>query len=504
MSELHNPDHLTDAQIGVSDGWRLLDEDEIDPRTMALVDSTCELWWDKWVSRDANGSPILGMHSFSTYRTRLTRAELRAARGLPPISEPSDPNEAMRQGIGIVSSAPATPLFKSDDEMLISLTGSAKEVVLKNPDGSTWTPSAPAAPAPAGDEATPRTDSHFNNLHIHGGVIGSSWLNFARTLERELSASRREVAEIARERDEAVHWAAKLSKALIKTDECVGTATEKLHTANRENDFLRAQLTSIGDEIEAINKSREEQAVNLAKVSRENEELKVQLATVTVERDEVAKRMADDNMEFRRRVVAVENERDQARRHADNMTSLGQEIRTQLGTTAEQLQAAVAERDRLLLDLRDMTINRDGAQSVADQAIGYLDAAESRSRAAEAARAVMREALEESTGYVDKHWPDSYAEPLLVKMRAALATDAGQPLLDELEKAKKDGALIDAVESACWDVRCEDIPTGQGDADVGWTVIEHHMAAPHEREVGIGGDTVRDAIRAAIAQKEGE
>lgn len=48
------------------------------------------------------------------------------------------------------------------------------------------------------------------------------------------------------------------------------------------------------------------------------------------------------------------------------------------------------------------------------------------------------------------------------------------------------------------DLRCFDMPTGAGDADIGWRVIEHHMAKPHERVVGEAfEDDPRKAIDAA-------
>lgn len=46
-----------------------------------------------------------------------------------------------------------------------------------------------------------------------------------------------------------------------------------------------------------------------------------------------------------------------------------------------------------------------------------------------------------------------------------------------------------------------DIPTGSGDADIGWHVVTHHMAEPHEREVGFGKtplEAIRDAQSAAL------
>lgn len=55
-----------------------------------------------------------------------------------------------------------------------------------------------------------------------------------------------------------------------------------------------------------------------------------------------------------------------------------------------------------------------------------------------------------------------------------------------------------AIEAECWDVRCIDVPTGCGDADVQWVVIAHYMAAPKEREVGHGTSPL-SAIQAALA-----
>jgi len=40
---------------------------------------------------------------------------------------------------------------------------------------------------------------------------------------------------------------------------------------------------------------------------------------------------------------------------------------------------------------------------------------------------------------------------------------------------------IKIIEANCWDLVCVSEPTGCGDADVVWQVIEHHMAEPKER-----------------------
>lgn len=55
------------------------------------------------------------------------------------------------------------------------------------------------------------------------------------------------------------------------------------------------------------------------------------------------------------------------------------------------------------------------------------------------------------------------------------------------------------LEAECADLRCIALPTGGGDADVGWDVVTHHMARPTERIVGHGStplSAVKDAMRA--------
>ena len=80
-------------------------------------------------------------------------------------------------------------------------------------------------------------------------------------------------------------------------------------------------------------------------------------------------------------------------------------------------------------------------------------------------------------------------------------------LLDEAKAAPavdaSDTALLDALAAEYLDLRCFDIPAGQGDADVGWRVLQHHMGEPTERVVSeVYKDDPRSAIRAAIARLE--
>jgi hypothetical protein len=57
---------------------------------------------------------------------------------------------------------------------------------------------------------------------------------------------------------------------------------------------------------------------------------------------------------------------------------------------------------------------------------------------------------------------------------------------------------LDALAENSWDLRCFDM----SDDDIGWRVIEHHMAKPHERIVAeVFRDDPRQAIDAAIEAK---
>lgn len=68
-----------------------------------------------------------------------------------------------------------------------------------------------------------------------------------------------------------------------------------------------------------------------------------------------------------------------------------------------------------------------------------------------------------------------------------------------LEETQKDTALLNAIQSEYWDLRCVDLPTGQGDADIGWQIISHHQGKNPERvEAMVYVDDARRAIREAI------
>ena len=87
---------------------------------------------------------------------------------------------------------------------------------------------------------------------------------------------------------------------------------------------------------------------------------------------------------------------------------------------------------------------------------------------------------------------------------AALATQQeAQPQAESAGGDKEDAELLDWLREECCDLRCISSPTGGDDYDVRWVVIQHHMAKPHEREIGESyTDEPRDAIRAARAAQQ--
>ncbi|MGX9392523.1 hypothetical protein ACWX0K_20550 [Nitrobacteraceae bacterium UC4446_H13] len=100
-----------------------------------------------------------------------------------------------------------------------------------------------------------------------------------------------------------------------------------------------------------------------------------------------------------------------------------------------------------------------------------------------------------TTAWVNTYGHPFHAEPdgwaPLLPFKAAESIRA-----DEREKCAKNDLLL-TMERECWSLRCVDIPTGGGDADVGWEVVGHHMAKPFERVVAFGR-TPREAIATAI------
>ena len=78
--------------------------------------------------------------------------------------------------------------------------------------------------------------------------------------------------------------------------------------------------------------------------------------------------------------------------------------------------------------------------------------------------------------------------------RKKLAT-LKQQLAEREEALEADKARLDYLQYGSEDLRCFDIPTGGGDADIGWRLIGHYQAEPRERVIAeVWHDSVRDVI----------
>ncbi|KAB2783719.1 hypothetical protein [Brucella anthropi] len=155
-----------------------------------------------------------------------------------------------------------------------------------------------------------------------------------------------------------------------------------------------------------------------------------------------------------------------------------------------------------------------------------LEAAEGRARNA-AANSVQFEDLLAAEVKLKQHWKDEAErfriefekaayDYLLTKARTERAEADVASTFDtclalnsriedleaELATAKLDGNLLDALQHQSWDLHCFDIPTGGDDADIGWRIVGHWQAKPHERTIAeVYNDDPRAAIRAAIEVK---
>ncbi len=92
--------------------------------------------------------------------------------------------------------------------------------------------------------------------------------------------------------------------------------------------------------------------------------------------------------------------------------------------------------------------------------------------------------------YVADNWAASFATFACDELRKA--TQCNEQSGEQLSQA------LEIIEQNCWDLRCVDIPTGADDADIGWQIIEHHMAPPKERIVGYGKSPM-EALNEAMA-----
>lgn len=98
-------------------------------------------------------------------------------------------------------------------------------------------------------------------------------------------------------------------------------------------------------------------------------------------------------------------------------------------------------------------------------------------------------------------WVPLYLRPQAAELAALKADMARQAT--EIEALWKDADRLSAIQENSWALIPFEMPTGQGDADVGWRVVGYYMAVPREREIGIAHvDDPRSAIDAAMQTKE--
>lgn len=72
----HNPDNLTDEQVGISEGYRLLNEDEIGPSDQVSCDGFVEIEWYNTCDSVWDKTGWCGSVAQHTYRTKLTPKQL--------------------------------------------------------------------------------------------------------------------------------------------------------------------------------------------------------------------------------------------------------------------------------------------------------------------------------------------------------------------------------------------------------------------------------------------
>lgn len=190
----HNPDNLTPSQIG--EGWRLLHEDEILPaRAFGPIAGLC-VWQNTaqhpyWIDNTSGASKAC------TYRTRLTRAELRAARGLEAETISSCPACAKGHAFASDKHSQVCPLFidvhiptPQPERKGEPIWHNASENVSQTPAPANVQSVAEAETPTDTDSATPETDAEEITVRHQGWTRKCVNSKLARKLERERNALR--------------------------------------------------------------------------------------------------------------------------------------------------------------------------------------------------------------------------------------------------------------------------------------------------------------------------
>lgn len=115
----------------------------------------------------------------------------------------------------------------------------------------------------------------------------------------------------------------------------------------------------------------------------------------------------------------------------------------------------------------------------------------------------VAEALKAADG--KSHLDDWYGCYLHAKHARTLAA-AYRSKAEECERVRGDADLLDFIQKESMTLESFDIPTGGGDSDIGWRILQWYMGEDKAREIAVVyEDDARAAIRAARAQlsKEG-
>lgn len=112
-------------------------------------------------------------------------------------------------------------------------------------------------------------------------------------------------------------------------------------------------------------------------------------------------------------------------------------------------------------------------------------------------REIGHDAPDGPTVYWDcSSFSNDVAKALLAECLAVSASDGVQGSIPDGRQP-----ALEIIEQNCWDLRCVSLPTGAGDADIGWEIVEHHMAPPKERIIGRGNSPMK-AFNEALGAPE--
>lgn len=268
VAELHNPDNLTPEQVGVADGWRLLDEDEGEPWSVNSKFPLGVEYFGKFGKPGWLSTGTWFRVKSDSFRTRLTRAELCIARKQEP--EPTREKAEARPIANVAGDWPEDAPHENGNyhcrccQCGRMFVGHKRRVVCKIC-ATAATTETPAA-SDAGVGATPETDATERDMicqSTHGryAVVLS---HFARKLERERDTTNSTL------RDREAQWrfgvsvldfcilkAAQMRDGELPMD-AIRRWMQERWDFKQERDTARQQITAMQEQIDALRQMRDE------------------------------------------------------------------------------------------------------------------------------------------------------------------------------------------------------------------------------------------------------